>query len=413
MPAEHGLAIVEDAAQAHGAQYDGRPIGTFGQATFSFYATKNLQCGRRRRRHHRRRRAGRPAAPAAQPRHARSLPVRTGRATTTASPTSRPPWPSRSSHGCRTSSAPAPPTPRTTSSTSRACRASSPRPRCRPQPTHGTSTRCASPPTARCRATRAAAAERRRHRCGRVLPQRGVRLRLLPPAPASPSSAAAARWPSGWRVRSSACRCTSTSPRASASRSSTPCTPRGRHDRSPSRRSRTSIAVVLGTRPELIKLAPVIHRLGERALTVHTGQHFDSNMSAAFLRAAAAGRAHLHLEPSAGPPAAPRSVVPPKPSSSSCSTERPAAWWCRATPTPGWPGRWRPTPPTRRSCTSRPGCAPTTGPCPRSTTACSSMRSADRCLAPHASQRGGTAARGRRRSIASASPAARCSTRWR
>ena len=40
-----GLAIVEDAAQAHGAGYDGRPIGTFGQATFSFYATKNLSAG--------------------------------------------------------------------------------------------------------------------------------------------------------------------------------------------------------------------------------------------------------------------------------------------------------------------------------------------------------------------------------
>jgi perosamine synthetase len=42
---ERGLAIVEDAAQAHGAQCDGRPIGSYGQATFSFYATKNLQCG--------------------------------------------------------------------------------------------------------------------------------------------------------------------------------------------------------------------------------------------------------------------------------------------------------------------------------------------------------------------------------
>ncbi|MDO8364909.1 MAG: DegT/DnrJ/EryC1/StrS family aminotransferase [Actinomycetota bacterium] len=45
LAAERGLAIVEDAAQAHGAHYDGRPIGTYGQATFSFYATKNLQSG--------------------------------------------------------------------------------------------------------------------------------------------------------------------------------------------------------------------------------------------------------------------------------------------------------------------------------------------------------------------------------
>lgn len=39
----HGLAIVEDACQAHGATCAGRPVGTFGAAAaFSFYPTKNL-----------------------------------------------------------------------------------------------------------------------------------------------------------------------------------------------------------------------------------------------------------------------------------------------------------------------------------------------------------------------------------
>ncbi|MHB8233893.1 MAG: DegT/DnrJ/EryC1/StrS family aminotransferase [Solirubrobacteraceae bacterium] len=38
-----GLLVVEDAAQAHGARYRGRPVGTIGDAgTFSFYPAKNL-----------------------------------------------------------------------------------------------------------------------------------------------------------------------------------------------------------------------------------------------------------------------------------------------------------------------------------------------------------------------------------
>src|SRR3954468_13271025 len=42
----HGLALVEDAAQAHGAAYAGRPVGSLGQAAaFSFYATKNMTTG--------------------------------------------------------------------------------------------------------------------------------------------------------------------------------------------------------------------------------------------------------------------------------------------------------------------------------------------------------------------------------
>jgi dTDP-4-amino-4,6-dideoxygalactose transaminase len=38
----HGLAVVEDAAQAHGATYRGRMAGSFGHGAFSLYATKNM-----------------------------------------------------------------------------------------------------------------------------------------------------------------------------------------------------------------------------------------------------------------------------------------------------------------------------------------------------------------------------------
>jgi len=42
----HGLAIYEDAAQAHGAQWHGRPVGTFGTfGMFSLYPTKNMTSG--------------------------------------------------------------------------------------------------------------------------------------------------------------------------------------------------------------------------------------------------------------------------------------------------------------------------------------------------------------------------------
>lgn len=41
----HGVALIEDAAQAHGAKLGGRPAGSFGTGCFSFYATKNMMSG--------------------------------------------------------------------------------------------------------------------------------------------------------------------------------------------------------------------------------------------------------------------------------------------------------------------------------------------------------------------------------
>ncbi len=41
----HGLAIIEDACQAHGATYRERHVGSFGHGVFSLYGTKNLTTG--------------------------------------------------------------------------------------------------------------------------------------------------------------------------------------------------------------------------------------------------------------------------------------------------------------------------------------------------------------------------------
>ena len=42
--ARYGLIIVEDACQAHGAEYRGQRAGSFGTGAFSLYATKNMTC---------------------------------------------------------------------------------------------------------------------------------------------------------------------------------------------------------------------------------------------------------------------------------------------------------------------------------------------------------------------------------
>jgi perosamine synthetase len=46
LAAKHGLKIIEDAAEAHGLTYRGRPCGSFGEiSTFSFYPNKHVTTG--------------------------------------------------------------------------------------------------------------------------------------------------------------------------------------------------------------------------------------------------------------------------------------------------------------------------------------------------------------------------------
>lgn len=42
---KHGLAVIEDACQSHGAMYKGKKVGSFGTGTFSLYPTKNITSG--------------------------------------------------------------------------------------------------------------------------------------------------------------------------------------------------------------------------------------------------------------------------------------------------------------------------------------------------------------------------------
>src|SRR5680860_1413495 len=65
--------------------------------------------------------------------------------------------------------------------------------------------------------------------------------------------------------------------------------------RSPTLLPKRSVAVVLGTRPEIIKLAEIIRLLGPAALLIHTGQHYDSNLSEVFFRQLDLPAPHVRL----------------------------------------------------------------------------------------------------------------------
>lgn len=60
------------------------------------------------------------------------------------------------------------------------------------------------------------------------------------------------------------------------------------------------IAVVLGTRPEIIKLASVIIALGARARVIHTGQHWDDAMAGQFFLRLGLGEPDVRLTSMSG-----------------------------------------------------------------------------------------------------------------
>lgn len=58
----------------------------------------------------------------------------------------------------------------------------------------------------------------------------------------------------------------------------------------------SQVAVVLGTRPEIIKLAPVIGQLGGAAQVIHTGQHYDHELSGQFMQTLGIGEPDVVLQ---------------------------------------------------------------------------------------------------------------------
>ena len=80
----HGLALIEDAAQAHGAELGGRRAGSFGYGLLLPLRDEEHDGRRRRHDHHQRRRARRPPAPPALPRRERPLRAAPSSASTTA-----------------------------------------------------------------------------------------------------------------------------------------------------------------------------------------------------------------------------------------------------------------------------------------------------------------------------------------
>jgi UDP-N-acetylglucosamine 2-epimerase (non-hydrolysing) len=57
-----------------------------------------------------------------------------------------------------------------------------------------------------------------------------------------------------------------------------------------------SVAVVFGTRPEAVKLAPVVSALGPAARTIHTGQHYDRALAADLLDEVGLAEPDLQLD---------------------------------------------------------------------------------------------------------------------
>lgn len=129
----------------------------------------------------------------------------------------------------------------------------------------------------------------------------------------------------------------------------------------------SSVAVVLGTRPELVKLAPLIHELGDATRLVHTGQHWDEAMSGRFLRDLDLPEPEL-LTGVGGRPRAGQIARSLGQLDTAFAEDRPVAVVVQGDTNATLAGALAANARGSRWSTSRPGCAASTGRCPRSTT---------------------------------------------
>ena len=94
------------------------------------------------------------------------------------------------------------------------------------------------------------------------------------------------------------------------------------------------IAVVIGTRPEIVKLAHIVRILGAQARLIHSGQHTDAELSGVFLASAGLPAPHM-LSGVCGQPRYAQVGRVTEQLGELFARRRPAAVVVQATPEPG------------------------------------------------------------------------------
>ncbi len=128
------------------------------------------------------------------------------------------------------------------------------------------------------------------------------------------------------------------------------------------------IAVVIGTRPEIVKLAHIVRILGAQARLIHSGQHTDTELSGVFLASAGLPAPHM-LSGVCGKPRYAQVGRITEQLGELFARRRPAAVVVQGDTNTAMAAAQAGNYCGGRSCTWRPGSAPTTGTCPRRSTA--------------------------------------------